>query len=408
MIDDFAFDEDMEKGRHRPGAQRKRNGKKKKKRKSSRGRTVAALLMAFVLLGVLGGVGWYGFDRVQGYFITPDYDGNGSGEVRIQIAEGESLAQIAGTLVDAGVVKSTKAFIEAADENSRSQNIQPGLYKVRKEMSAALALTALLDPKNKVTNLLTIPEGHTAKWIFKKLSEHTKIPLKDFEAAAKDPEELGVPDFWFKRNDGQKSKKSIEGFLYPDTYDFPPDSSAESVLKQMVQGFLNTAEEIDFVKTVETKRGGISPYEALIVASLAQAEAGNKDDLGKIARVAYNRAYGDVLHCENGNGLMNCLEFDVGVNYYWELTGQKTKASREMSDADLFDTKNPYRLHGKAGLTPTPINNPGKDALEGAMDPPPGKWLFFVAVDKEGHSEFAETNAEHERNIQKARENGVL
>ncbi|MEO3745854.1 endolytic transglycosylase MltG [Plantactinospora sp. B5E13] len=400
MIDDFAFDEDMEKGRHRPGAQRKRNGKKKKKRKSSRGRTVAALLMAFVLLGVLGGVGWYGFDRVQGYFITPDYDGNGSGEVRIQIAEGESLAQIAGTLVEAGVVKSTKAFIEAADENSRSQNIQPGLYKVRKEMSAALALTALLDPKNKVTNLLTIPEGHTAKWIFKKLSEHTKIPIKDFEAAAKDPEELGVPDFWFKRSDGKKATKSIEGFLFPDTYDFPPNSTAEGVLKKMVQGFLNTAEEIDFVKTVETKRGGITPYEALIVASLAQAEAGVKKDLGKISRVAYNRLYGD-FPC-------NCLQFDVTLNYYWELTGEETKKSGDLNRDEMYDEKNPYSTHAHAGLPPTPIDNPGKDALEGAMDPPKGNWLYFVAIDKDGNSAFADNYNDQLRNEAKARENGVL
>jgi UPF0755 protein len=404
MIDDFAFDETMEKGRHRRSAQRKRN----RKRKGGRSRTVAALLMTFVLLGVLGGVGWYGFDRVQGYFITPDYDGNGTGEVQVQVEAGQTLADIANTLVEAGVIKSTKAFIEAAEENSRSQNIQPGLYKVRKQMSAAAALALLLDPKSKVTNLFTIPEGTTAKRIFRLLSERTKIPVKEFEKAAKDPEELGVPDWWFNRKDNQKVTKSIEGFLFPDSYELLPNATAEEILKQMVQRFLEVTEEIDFVKTVETKRGGISPYEALIVASLAQAEAGNKDDLGKIARVAYNRAYGNMLYCENGNGLMNCLEFDVGVNYYWELTGKKTKASKDMTHADLFDKNNPYRMHGKAGLTPTPINNPGKDALKGAMDPPPGKWLFFVAVDKEGHSEFAETNEEHERNIQKARENGVL
>ncbi|GAB3982906.1 hypothetical protein GCM10027615_66710 [Plantactinospora veratri] len=151
MIDELelAFDERAEKGRHRRGAQRKRDGKKKR---GGRGRTVAALLMTFVLLGVLGGAGWYGFDRVQGYFVTPDYDGSGSGEVQVQVEEGQSIAEIANTLVAAGVVKSTKAFIEAAQENSRSQNIQPGTYKVRKEMNAKAALGLLLDLKNKLVN----------------------------------------------------------------------------------------------------------------------------------------------------------------------------------------------------------------------------------------------------------------
>ncbi|MFY1693452.1 endolytic transglycosylase MltG [Plantactinospora sp. WMMB782] len=406
MIDDLelAFDERVEKGRHRRGAQRKRNGKQKR---GGRGRTVAALLMAFVLLGVLGGAGWYGFDRVQGYFVTPDYDGTGSGEVQVQVEEGQSIAQIADTLVAAGVVKSTKAFIEAAQENSRSQNIQPGLYKVRKEMNAESALGMLLDLKNKLVNGFLVREGATAKQIFKALAAETKLPVKDFETAAKDLEGLGIADFWFKRDDKQTARKSIEGFIFPDTYELPPNASAESILKLMVQRFMSVAEDIDFVDRVQKERE-ISPYEALIVASLAQAEAGNPDDLGKIARVAYNRIYSGDHYCKNGDGLTGCLEFDVGVNYYWELTGKKTKRSADMTNAELFDSKNPYRMHGKAGLPPGPINNPGQKALEGAMDPPKGDWRFFVAIDKEGHSAFAETAEEHARNEQKARENGVL
>lgn len=405
MIDELelAFDERAEKGRHRRGAQRKRTRKKR----SGRGRTIAALLMTFVLLGLLGGAGWYGFDRVQGLFVTPDYDGNGSGEVQVQVQEGQSIADIANTLVTAGVVKSAKAFVEAAQENSRSQNIQPGLYKVRKEMNAKAALGLLLDLKNKLVNGLLVREGRTAKQIYKLLSDETKIPIKEFENAAKDLKGLGIADFWFKRDDGQQVRKSIEGFLFPDTYELTPNASATIILKEMVQRFLAVIEEIDFVDRVQKERE-ISPYEALIVASLAQAEAGNADDLGKVARVAYNRAYGKEHYCKNGDGLTGCLEFDVGVNYYWELTGKKTKASKDMTDAELFDKTNPYRMHGRAGLPPGPINNPGEKALEGAMNPPKGSWLFFVAVDKEGHSEFATTNEEHERNIQKARENGVL
>ncbi|WP_409073898.1 endolytic transglycosylase MltG [Micromonospora chalcea] len=399
MIDDLdlGFDEQDrgEKGRHRRGAVRRRQGKSG----GGRGKTLLALALALILLGGIGGGAFYGFDRVQNYFVTPDYDGSGTGEVTVEIKQGALLADMADALVAADVVKSTKAFIEAAEENSRSKNIQPGTYKLRKQMSGDAAVTAMLDLKNRIVNGITIPEGLTAKTVYKRLSEKTDIPVKDFEAAAKDPEALGVPDWWFKRSDGKKVKPSIEGFLFPDTYEIPPKATAETVLKLMVDNFLGVTGGLKFAEKVQAERGGITPYEALIVASLAQAEAGNKDDLGKVARVAYNRVYGE-FPC-------NCLEMDVTVNYYLELTGQKTKASKDMTPAELDNPKNPYNRKLR-GLIPTPINNPGKQALEGALNPPDRKWLYFVAIDKEGHSAFAETYAEHQRNEQKAREAGII
>ncbi|MDG4838125.1 endolytic transglycosylase MltG [Micromonospora sp. WMMD967] len=397
MIDDLdlGFDEPErgEKGRHRRGF-RKRNGKSG----GGRGKTFLALLMALVLLGGIGGVAFYGFDRIQNYFVTPDYDGAGAGEITVEIKNGALLADMADALVAADVVKSQKAFIEAAEANSRSKNIQPGTYKLRKQMSGANAVTAMLDLKNKIVNGLTIPEGRTAKNIYKLLSDKTKIPVKEFEAAAKDPEALGVPDWWFKRDDGKKIVKSVEGFLYPDTYEIPPKATAESILKLMVDNFLSVTGEMKFADRVQKERK-VSPYEALIVASLAQAEAGNKDDLGKVARVAYNRAYGE-FPC-------NCLEMDVTVNYYLESIGKPTKSSKQMTAAELDDPKNPYNRK-LPGMIPTPINNPGKQALEGAMATPTGKWLYFVAIDKEGHSEFAETYEQHQRNEAKAREAGII
>ncbi|TDB93774.1 endolytic transglycosylase MltG [Micromonospora fluostatini] len=400
MIDDLdlGFDEQErgEKGRHRRGFVERRKGKK---RSGGRGKTAFALLMALVLLGGIGGGAFYGFERVQGYFTTPDYDGAGTGEVTVEIKQGALIADMATALHGAGVVKSPKAFINAADANALAKNIQPGVYKVRKEMSGESAVTALLDLKNKIVNGVTIPEGRTAKGIFKLLSEYTKIPVKDFEAAAKDPEALGVPDWWITRSDGKKVTKSAEGFLFPDTYELPPNATAETILQTMVERFLTVTGEMEFADRVQKERGGITPYEALIVASLAQAEAGTKADLGKVARVAYNRVYGE-FPC-------NCLEMDVTVNYYLELTGQKTKTSAEMTRDELLDTKNPYSRKLK-GLVPTPINNPGKEALEGAMDPPTGNWLYFVAVDREGNSAFADTYEGHLRNEAKAREAGII
>ncbi|MEU6078188.1 endolytic transglycosylase MltG [Micromonospora sp. NPDC047074] len=400
MIDDLdlGFDEQDrgEKGKHRRGAVRKRQGRSGG---GGRGKTFLALLLALVLLGGIGGGAFYGFDRIQGYLVTPDYDGAGTGEVTVEIKQGALIADMANALVTAGVVKSAKAFIEAAEGNARSKNIQPGTYKLRKQMSGESAVTAMLDLKNRIVNGVTIPEGRTAKNVYKLLSDKTKIPVKDFEAAAKDPIARGVPDWWFKRTDNKKVKPSIEGFLYPDTYEIPPKATAESIIELMVENFLSVTQEMQFADRVQKERGGISPYEALIVASLAQAEAGNPDDLGKVARVAYNRVFGD-FNC-------NCLEMDVTVNYYLESIGKPTKRSADMTTAELDDPKNPYNRKLK-GLVPTPINNPGKLAMEGAMDPPPGKWLFFVAIDDKGHSAFAETFPEHEKNMAKAKEAGII
>lgn len=399
MIDELelAFDENAERGRHRH--RRSARKKKQKKGKGGAGKTFFAFFLVLLLLGGLAGGAWYGIDKVQGFFSAPDYTGGGTGEVTVEVQEGQTATDIAATLYEAGVVKSAKAFVEAAADNSRSKNIQPGVYKLRKQMRAADAVTLLLDLKNRVVDGVPVREGLTAKQTFKVLSEGTGIPVAEFEAAAKDPVALGVPEFWFNRSDKKKVAPSIEGFLFPDTYEFPPNATATQVLEAMVKQFLAVTEEIDFVATVERERGGITPYEALIVASLAQVEAGNPDDLGKVARVAYNRVYGE-FPC-------NCLEMDVTVNYWLELQGKPTKASKDMTDAELDDPKNPYNRKLK-GLIPTPIDSPGRAALEGAMAPPPGKWLYFVAIDDKGHSAFAETYAEHQNNEAKACRNGII
>ena len=396
MIDelDLAFDESAERGkpRHRRGVRGGKGGKG--------GKSAVAFLMAFILLAVLGGGAYLGYSKIKGLFTAADYDGPGTGTVQIVIKDNDTISVMGDTLVDADVVKSTAAFVDAANANPQGKNIRPGTYNMRKQMSAKAAVTLLLDPKSRVTSGVTIPEGKTALQIYAILSKATNLPVKDFQAAAKDPAALGVPDFWFNRTDKQKKTISIEGFLFPDTYELPPKATASEILSLMVTHFLAVTEKVDFVDTVQKERK-ISPYEALTVASLAQAEAGNQADLGKIARVAYNRLYSGDFPC-------SCLQFDVGINYYYQLTGKPTKPSKDMTTAELTNPKNPYRTHGKPGLTPTPINNPGQAALEGAMKPPAGPWLYFVAIDKQGHSAFATTYAEHQRNQATARKNGVL
>jgi len=394
MIDELGleYEESGRGGRHR---RRRRDPDAR-----DSGRTLVTMTLVLVLLGVVGVGGYLGLGKVVSFFSAPDYDNGGAGEVNVKIEPDQNLSQIATTLQKADVVKSEKAFVNAAEDNARSKNIQPGVYKLRLKMRAKDAVSLLISATTRVINGVTIPEGKTAKQIYTLLSEFSHIPVKQFEAAGKDPEKLGVPAFWFNRSDKVKVKKSLEGFLFPQTYEFEPDADATTILKTMVQQFLSEASDLDFVKKVESTRGGISPYEALIVASLSQAEAGVPEDLGKVSRVAYNRVYGEGFPC-------GCLEMDVTVNYWFNITGRPIKASKDMTAAELDNPANPYNRKLK-GLIPTPINNPGLAAMKGAMDPPAGKWLYFVAIDKQGHSAFATTFEEQLRNQERARKNGVL
>ncbi|WP_433294980.1 endolytic transglycosylase MltG [Actinoplanes sp. CA-030573] len=392
MIDelDLAFDEHAERGRprHRRGT---RGGKK------GSGKSGIAFLMAFILLAVLGGGVFFGYNKVKGFFVAADYDGPGTTPVQVTIEKNSTLTEIGNTLVDSDVVKSTKAFVNAADANPKGKNIQSGTYNLRKQMSAKNAVTALLDPKARITSGVTIKEGQTALQIYATLSKATKIPIADFQEAAKEPKALGIQDFWYNRRDKKPAAtKSIEGFLFPDTYEFDPKLTAQQILETMVQRFMSVTTDMGFVDNVQ-KNLSVSPYEALITASLAQAEAGVPEDLPKVARVAYNRAYKANMP----------LEFDVTANYWLELNGKAAKHSGKLTAAEIDDPKNPYNTKSKRGLPLGPIDSPGKAALEGAMTPPAAGWLYFVAIDKQGHSVFTEDYAQHQRNITKACQNGV-
>jgi UPF0755 protein len=392
MIDelDLAFDEHAERGRprHRRG---NRGGKK------GSGKSGVAFLMAFVLLAVLGGGVYFGYSKVKDFFVAADYDGPGTEPVQVAIAKNSTLTDIGNTLVDSDVVKSTKAFVNAANANPRGKNIQSGTYKLKKQMSAENAVNLLLDPKSRITSGVTITEGQTALQIYATLSKATNIPVKDFQDAAKKPTDLGVPDYWFKRRDGKPAATaSIEGFLFPDTYEFDPKLNAAQILEVMVNRFLSVTGDMNFADTVQNNLS-VSPYEALIVASLTQAEAGVPEDYPKIARVAYNRAY--KAHMP--------LEFDVTANYWLELNGKAAKHSGSLTAAEIDDPKNPYNTKSKKGLPLGPIDNPGEAALKGAMQPPSANWLYFVAIDKQGHSVFTNDYQQHLKNIAQACRNGV-
>ncbi|WP_231953816.1 endolytic transglycosylase MltG [Actinoplanes derwentensis] len=358
-----------------------------------------AFVLVLLLFGVLGGGAWYGYDRFSGYFLAADYDGPGSGEVVVEVKPGDGGSAIGATLEAAGVVKSARAFVNAANDNSDSTGIQVGSYKLRKEMKASDAVLALLDRKNMTINGVTIPEGWTKMQVFEEFSKKTGIKYAEFENAAKDISKLGVTAEWLKRTDGKKVDKSnIEGFLYPATYELPDDPNATDILKAMIKNFNAEMDKLNFAATVKEKYN-ISPYEALVAASITQVEALLPEDMGPVSRVLYNRAYSGDFPC-------GCLQLDSTVNYWLRLQGKEGKSSEKLTIDELHGEANPYRYNAP-GMSIGPISNPGDIALKGALNAKKSPYFFFVTVDAKGRMAYGKTFAQHQANIQVACKNGI-
>ncbi|MDN5794168.1 MAG: endolytic transglycosylase MltG [Intrasporangium sp.] len=329
-------------------------------------RRIAVITLALAVIG--GGVAVaYTYLRpvVAGMFESNDYPGPGSGEVPVVVEHGDTGAAIATTLVNAGVVKSTKAYIEAAADNPKSAGIQPGTYRLRKQMSAAAAVAVLVDPDNRITTQVTIREGLWAKEIYAELSKHTGIPVADYAAAAKDGAALGLPP---------AAKGNVEGYLFPAKYSFDPGTTAKDQLAQMVAQSVKRLEALG-VPDERMER-------TVIIASLVEAEARRPEDRPKVARVIENRLAKKMK-----------LQLDSTVNYAAGKHGITT------SDADRA-SKSPYNTYVHASLPPGPIGNPGESAITAAVHPATGPWLYFVTVNpRTGETKFAVTLAEHEKNV---------
>jgi UPF0755 protein len=338
-------------------------------------------VLAFVLVlivGAVGAVGLAGFRVYESHFATPDYSGSGSSSVQIVINPGDTATLIGATLTKSDVIKSVKAFIKAAATNPDSVKIQPGSYNLHKRMSAANALTMLLarnsngNLANLVPNGITITEGMISVDIFEKLHEKTGIPLADFVTAAKDPASLGVPSWWYTRDDGKQPIISVEGFLLPDTYTFTAGETAKQMLSAMVKEFNDATAAGQLNVQADAKTLGMTPYEVLITASITQAEAQSQVDMAGVAEVVYNRIYRP-----GGGDSGSRLEIDSEVNYWLRITGHSAQDSSNLTVSQLTNPQDPYSTHLKPGLPPGAIDNPGKDALTAALHPDTTKRPYY-------------------------------
>jgi UPF0755 protein len=348
-----------------PNRRRGAARQQRKRRKRRRQRSFFVLFLTVLIVG--GGVAgaYFGLSPVIRQLTAPkDYDGSGTGKVTVKIPSGASGHTIARILATSDVVKTEVAYLNAAAKNQRTTGIQPGTYAMKSKMSGAAAVADLLDPKSRLTLTVTIPEGTRAADIYRVIAKDLGVTASSVKKAANSGS-IGLP---------AAAKGKPEGFLFPETYSFDPDTTATEALKSMVEQGQKTYTALGITDA--------QLREDVIKASIIQAEAGNQGYMGKISRVLDNRLAGHTK-----------LQLDSTVSY----ATQKFNVTTTSADRASNSGYNTYRVYG---LPAGPIDNPGKDALKAAISPTPGPWLFFVTVNPTtGETKFAATAAEHSKNV---------
>jgi peptidoglycan lytic transglycosylase G len=384
-------------GRPHPGPQLDRgpdgdDGGRHRSQQRTHNRRFAVLLLVLVL--IVAGVSAWAVPKLFGSD-NSDYTGAGTGSVVVTVHQGDSLTTIGDTLVRANVVKSIGAFTDAADANSAATNIQPGSYRLTTRIPAKTAVAQLLDPAHRVREAdITLPEGGTTLDLEERL---VAAPCKnpppgkvcglglDQAAVTKalhDVAGQGLPTNFM--NDDNTAPTSLEGFLFPATYNFDRTGTVSDLLQQMVSTFIERARATNFAASAKPLH--LSPYQELVVASIAQSEARFPDDFAKVARVILNRI---AAHMP--------LKIDATTRYGAALAGL------DPSKVDYAHYATPYNSYLHTGLPPTPISNPGTAAMRGAAHPAKGNWLYYVNGDKAGHLYFTNSDTKFAQAVQRCR-----
>ncbi|MGP4090204.1 endolytic transglycosylase MltG [Streptomyces sp. KR55] len=215
---------------------------------------------------------------------------------------------------------------------------------------------------------LVIPEGWRAGQVYEAVDKVLELPpgtTKKVLPRAK----LKLP------NDADGNP---EGYLFPATYPLSEKATPEQLLSTMVDTANRKFNGAPIAAGAQ--RNAMNVYQAVTIASIVQAEAATKADMGKVARVIFNRL-------ERGMP----LQMDSTINYALNRTKLRTTLNDTRIDS-------PYNSYQRMGLPPTPIDNPGEEAMRAAINPTPGNWLYFVTV-KPGDTRFTADYAEHQRNV---------
>lgn len=355
--------------------------------KNKRKRRIAGWIALGVVLLLLGGVAAGGLyvwntyeDRIRefmGWEEPKDYEaGMANGEAFVTISPGDTGAPISESLYAAGVTKTPDAFYDYLIDTAQNPPFVPGVFQLQKQMTSEAALAALLDPANKLENSAQLREGLTVEQSLPLLAEGTGIPLEEFQAAVADPAVYGVPvDPAIVAAGGQP----LEGWLFPATYTFDPGVTATDVIATLVN---RTIQSLDNAGVPVEDRQRI-----LTLASIIEKEARFEQDFYKVSRVIENRL-------DPGNQeTFGLLQMDSTAQYGFNEADGTVSTSAEAQYDD-----NPWNTYVVTGLPIGPIANPGDTAIDAAMNPADGDWLYFVTVNlNTGETVFTNNLADHSR-----------
>lgn len=372
---------------------------------------VTWIVLGVVMLLVISGVA-YGALKITQMNDYADFAGDGADpEVVVEVKPGDLVSTIARRMKEQDVVASARAYTEAVKDNPKAGQAQPGFYRMRTRMSGAAAAARIIDPAARAGMFeikggmqlhdFTGPNNEIfpgilsaiAKAMCDEARKDTCLTGKDVLAAMEkaDPAELGVPDWAVGAVRELDPSRRLEGLILPGVYHADPQAGPVEALKSLVTASAVKLQAIGFPNVGADT--GFTPYQILMVASLVERE-GIRGDFGKIARVTYNRLAKPMR-----------LQYDSTVTYTTNKAILLTTAADREKDTG-YNTY--YKGEGKIVVPPGPIASPSKEAIEAAVSPEPGNWLYFVKCEKSGVSCFAENFEDHKRYRDEAARKGVF
>ncbi|GAB2850177.1 endolytic transglycosylase MltG [Lentzea nigeriaca] len=405
MSDDLGLFTDPDVDERRPlkrerGRENSARAKAKKRKK-----TIMWLVVALVLAVGMGGA-VYGYRELRGIGSYDDFTGSGETDTIIEVQDGEVISQIASTLYDNGVVASARAFIEASKSDARVTSVQPGFYLMKTKMSGKQAVARMIDEKTRVPavqiiggiKLTDIKVGDKlVKGIYSQLADASCtekdgvkkcLTADEIKAAAEqtDPVALGVPEWALADVKKAEPQYRLEGLIMRGVYQVKPGVSAVEMIRSVIVASTQKLQGAGIPGG--TANTGFRPYEVLVIASLIEKEAIEKD-FTKVSQVIYNRLKEPMA-----------LQFDSTINY------KNNQPHIRTSDADRAKP-GPYNTYKNLGLPPTPIGSPSQQAIAAALKPEGGNIMYFVKCEKDGTSCFSVTIDEHNAKDQKAQKDGI-
>jgi len=348
-----------------------RRQRKVRRRRSRRAFVIVACIVVLFAAPLIAGGLWF---RAQ-------LDGSSSGAaVTVRVDRGWSTGRIGDELERQGVIGSSRVFSTWSKVDSGAP-LQAGMYELRKNMGVEAALAAMRKgPKAPPQFELRLPPGLTLKDIAERVGKLPGRSAQQFLAAANS----GTVRSKYQPAEVQ----TLEGLTWPDTYFVGESENETAILKRLVGEFDKRADQLQIgPRSAEL---GISPYQAVIIASLIQTEVVRDEERPLVAAVVYNRLRDDMP-----------LQIDATLLYArGNRDGEPTNADKAIDS--------PYNTYKVKGLPPTPISTVTAASLDGALSPAPVPYKFYVLTDKEGRHKFAVTFEEHDANVADSRRRGIL